>query len=104
MNNIFDLNNISYQESISIKEKHLIVDFYNSYINYWKEDIIGFEEQYKKLDINNVTELIIWVSDYHEKKIEFSSYFLLNDNTKIYLNISTDDMINWLEKFNLISK
>ena len=96
MNNIFDLNNISYQESISIKEKHLIVDLYNSYINYWKEDIIGFEEQYKKLDINNVTELIIWVSDYHEKKIEFSSYFLLNDNTKIYLNISTDDMINWL--------
>lgn len=100
----FDLNNIFYQDSITIKDKELICDFYNSHINFWKEDIIKFEEYYQDFDISKVKELAIWVSDHHENKITFSSYFVREDNSKVYLDINYKDMIKWLEKQNLITK
>ena len=100
----FDLNNICYQDSITIKDKESICDFYNGHINFWKEDIIKFEEYYHDFDISKVKELAIWVSDYHENKITFSSYFVREDDSKVYLDINYQDMIKWLEKHNLIMK
>lgn len=100
----FDLNNICYQDSITIKDKQMIIDFYNEHIDFWKEDIIKFEEHYYDLNILNLIELTIWVSDYHENIIRFSSYFVMKDNKKVYLDINYNDMIKWLEKHNLLIK
>ncbi|MBQ8681523.1 MAG: hypothetical protein IJ509_01245 [Bacilli bacterium] len=102
MEDKFDLNNVCYQDSITIKDKEKIKDFYKSHIDFCKEDIIKFEEHYKDFNISNAIELVILVSDYYDNKITFSSYFLMNNNSKVYLNIRDRDMINWLKRFELI--
>ena len=100
----FDLNNIHYQDSITISNIELIKDFYDSHISYWREDIINFNNLYNKFEVKNAIKLIIWISDYYENKIVFSSCYLLKDNSKVHLNIKYEDMINWLQKFELIIK
>lgn len=98
------MNDICYQDSITIKDKQMIIDFYNEHIDFWKENIIKFEEYYYDLDILNAIELTILVSDYHKNIIRFSSYFVMKDNKKVYLDINYNDMIKWLEKHNLLIK
>ena len=103
MENRFDLDDINYQDCITIDKKDMIVDFYESYVDYFKEDIIDFENYYKNFNIDNAIELVIWVSDCHDNKIDFNLFFLMNDSKKIYFSIKCGDMVKWLEKNNLIT-
>ena len=102
MENKFELNNLYYQDTIEIKDKTLIRDFYEKHIEFLKNDIIDFENHYKNFEISKAVELVIWVSDVHDDKIEFDSYYLMEDNTKTYFYIKFDDMIAWLKEHDLI--
>ena len=86
MGNKFDLDNIHYQDCVTINKKDMIMDFYRSYADYFKDDIIDFENHYKNFNIDNARELVIWISDCYDNKISFNLFFLMNDASKIYFS------------------
>lgn len=45
MGNKFNLDNINYQDCVTINKKDIIIDFYRNYIDYFKEDIINWLEK-----------------------------------------------------------
>lgn len=99
---IFDLNNLNFQDALRISDQDIIKDFYNTHLQYWKNDIYNFDIYFNNLSIENIKNIIIWVSD--EWNYTFDLMFVLNDGTMKSVNIKKTDMINWLIKNNMIEK
>lgn len=96
--------NKEYEEyqNICITEKNIIESFIKTFIQFWEEDTLMFENFKEKVKVENIKELSIW--SYIGLKEEINYQFKFNDDTTKFFYTPEDKFMIWLEENNLVEE
>ena len=87
---------IGFQE-IEINDINIIKDFMDTFIDFWKEDIINFKDEVKVEDIEKIC-----VFAYISLDEDLNYVFMFKNGTKKTYYVLENEFIAWLEKHDLV--
>ena len=85
---------------IEITAKDIIEAFLKTFMPFWKEDILNFENINDQIKIENIKKLEIW--SFIGLKEEINYNFTFNDNTTKSYYVPIAEFMIWLEKHDLV--
>lgn len=93
-------NNYQDYQEIEIIDKNLIEEFINDHLNFWKQDVLKFENFKQLLTKENINKIYFYSYISLDEDLEYQ--IVLNDQTTKKFYLEKEQIYKWLNKHNLI--